>query len=128
MIELFVTVEENTAVDKQHIGSFEFPLEAKNAIDEVAKGLFQEYKNAETLTFMITGYGEHEYYTKTRPETGAFANIPVPKEIHLRSELTNLNLKLVDNSKASEAVEEIEAKNISIKQWAKENQTKIQPF
>lgn len=124
MMNLFVTVY-GTELDKQHVGSFKTNSAVKKAMDKMTKSLFKEYKHADMMCFVVTGNGEDEFYTKNRPETGAFANIPVMKEVHLRNELIDLNLKLVDNAKATDFVKEIEAKNLTIKQWAKKNSKKV---
>lgn len=127
MNELFVTVNE-TNIDKQHIGSFKFSFDAEDAMEEIATKLFKQHEDAQMLTFQITRHGKSQFFTKKRPATGAFANTRIGKDTFLKLELDKMNIELIDESKAMDVVEEIEAKNMTIKQWAKENSEKLQAF
>ena len=128
MNELFVTVNGNETMDKQHVGSFKFSFDAEDAIEEIATKLFKQYEDAQMLTFQITKNGKSKFFTKKRPATGAFANTRIGKNTFLLLELDKMNVELIDESKAMDVVEEIEAKEMTIKQWVKENKTKVQPF
>lgn len=128
MNELFVTVNGNETMDKQHVGSFKFSFDAEDAMEEIATKLFKQYEDAQMLTFQITKNGKSKFFTKKRPATGAFANTRIGKDTFLKLELDKMNVELIDESKAMDVVKEIEAKEMTIKQWVKENQTKVQPF
>lgn len=128
MNELFVTVNENETMDKQHVGSFKFSFDAEDAIEEIATKLFKQYEDAQMLTFQITKNGKDQFFTKKRPATGAFANTRIGKNTFLLLELDKMKVELIDESKAMDVVKEIEDNNMTIKQWAKENSTKLQAF
>lgn len=127
MNELFVTVNE-TNIDKQHIGSFKFSFDAEDAMEEIATKLFKQYEDAQMLTFQITKNGKSKFFTKKRPATGAFANTRIGKDTFLLLTLDKMGVELIDESKAIDVVEEIESKNMTIKQWVKNNSAKLQTF
>ena len=128
MNELFVTVNGNETMDKQHVGSFKFSFDAEDAIEEIATKLFKQYEDAQMLTFQITKNGKDQFFTKKRPATGAFANTRIGKNTFLLLELDKMKVELIDESKAMDVVKEIEDNNMTIKQWVKENSTKLQAF
>ena len=127
MNELFVTVDE-TNIDKQHIGSFKFSFDAEDAMEEITTKLFKQHKNAQMLTFQITKNGKSQFFTKKRPATGAFANTRIGKNTFLLLTLDRMDVELIDESKAMDVVEEIESKNMTIKQWVKNNSAELQAF